>query len=192
MTLALLVLMTIIAGYLYYTTMVVNKPNVVVVSTPAATYQQRVPATEFTQTLASIATRRDPFNDPYAPPLKSDELYFPPLGGDIRGSIPVNIQTRSTGMDYQQLGIITRMDSMILPLMGRKLMSGRDKWQYYTISNTGSVNTKLPIRVRGKRCTNEYGCDEIMEGDDVFVEGYNDTFRATIYETNLFQYLPQL
>ena len=79
---------------------------------------------------------------------------------------------------------------MILPLMGRKHMSGRDKWQYYTISGSGNLNTKLPISVNGKSCTGEYGCDDIFNGDIVYVEGYNDTFRVTMYENNMFQYIP--
>ena len=76
--------------------------------------------------------------------------------------------------------------------MGRRNMAGRDKWQYYTISNTGNLNTKLPISVNGKSCTSEYGCDIINNGDTVYVEGYKDTFRATVYETSTFQYIPQL
>jgi hypothetical protein len=81
---------------------------------------------------------------------------------------------------------------MILPLMGRRNMAGRDKWQYYTISNTGNLNTKLPVSVNGKSCTGEYGCDDITNGDVVYVEGYNDTFKATIYENSLFNYIPFL
>ncbi len=142
-----------------------------------------------------ISTRRDTINDPYEPPLKKTGLYHAPDSGDIRG-IPVNIETRGLNTEYQQMGILTK-DSMngenlILPLMGRRLMSGRDKWRYYSMSNTGFVNTKLPISVNGKSCSGEYGCDEIMNGDTVFAEGYNDTFRATIYENSSFQYIPQL
>ena len=74
--------------------------------------------------------------------------------------------------------------------MGRRHMSGRDKWQYYSMSNTGSLNTKLPVSVNGKSCTSEYGCDQLMNGDTVFVEGYKTTFKATIYENSMFNYLP--
>jgi hypothetical protein len=52
------------------------------------------------------------------------------------------------------------------------------------------LNTKLPISVNGKSCTSENGCDEVMNGDVVYVEGYSETFRATIYENNLFRYIP--
>jgi Family of unknown function (DUF5755) len=144
--------------------------------------------------LGAIATRQDPMNNPYSPPMKSDSIYYPPNSGDIRGMVPVNIETRGLTTSYQQVGILTRNrgGDMILPLMGRRNMAGRDKWQYYTISNTGNLNTKLPISVNGKSCTSEYGCDSISNGDTVYVEGYNDTFRATVYETSTFQYLPQL
>jgi hypothetical protein len=96
------------------------------------------------------------------------------------------------------MGILTRNQSRngansgdsILPLMGRQVMSGRDKWQYYTMTNTGNLNTKLPISVNGRSCTGEYGCDSMNNGDTVYVEGYNDTFIATIYENSMFQYIP--
>ena len=112
-----------------------------------------------------IRNNCDIFNDPYVPPVK------------------INNYT------YKQLGILTSND-LIIPLLGKPHINGRDKWNYYTISNTGSLNTKLPIRVRGKICTNEYGCDEIFTGDIVFVEGYNRNFKVTIYENNTFSYDP--
>jgi hypothetical protein len=143
--------------------------------------------------LVSIATRPDTFNDPYAPPLKNDGLYS---HSDTRGvrptHVPVNIETRGVASSYSQIGILTNggTENIILPLMGRRHMAGRDKWQYYTISNTGMVNTKLPVSVRGKSCTSEYGCDSIMNGDQIYVEGYNSTFNATIYENGTFNYIP--
>jgi hypothetical protein len=150
----------------------------------------------------AISGRRDPFNDPYAPPLKNDGMFFPPDSSDIRGipKIPINVQTRGADVEYQQVGILTRDSDtatnngnpLILPLMGRRIMSGRDKSQYYTISNTGSVNTKLPIRVNGRSCTGEYGCDEINSRDVVYVEGYNNAFKVTIYENNMFRYMPPI
>ena len=107
----------------------------------------------------------DTLRDPYAPPMRME----------MRES-------------YSQIGILTR-DELILPLMGRQYMRGRDKWQYYTISNTGNLNTKLPVSVKGKSCTSEYGCDQIMNGDQIYVEGYNNTFNATVYENNMFRYM---
>ena len=121
---------------------------------------------------------------------------MPPQNGSLMlsgaGAVPVNIESRGPSPAYTQIGILTRGSGgdLILPLMGRRLI--RDKMQYYTISNTGNMNTKLPISKNGKSCTGEYGCDEVYDGDTVFVEGYSDTFRATIYENSRFNYIPYL
>jgi len=121
------------------------------------------------------------------------------------GNRSINMQTRGFSPEFTQMGILTREpgnskyknnietidnDPKILPLMGRRVMNGRDKYQYYTISNSGNVNTKLPIRKEGRNCINEYGCDPLYNGDIVFVEGYGDKFKATIYENEIFRYIP--
>jgi hypothetical protein len=175
--------------------------------------------------LPSLSTRRDPYSDPYAPPLKNDGFYFPSDSSDIRGipstcnsgncgglintntssGLPINVSTRGYSSDFTQIGLLTRerrersktgdtafTDNMILPLFGRRVLNGRGKYQYYTMSNTGAVNTKLPVRIKGKNCINEYGCDELMNGDSVMVEGYNEKFSATVYENGSFSYIPYL
>jgi len=184
MTLFLLIVIFILLLYVWHTQLVKpmrEQSKVIVVNSEST----------------GLSTRNNPFNDPYVPPLKSDDVYYPPNFGDLRGipvKVPINIETRGLNTGYQQIGILTRSnrsgDDMILPLMGRRNMAGRDKWQYYTISNTGNLNTKLPISINGKSCTSEYGCDEISNGDIAYVEGYKDTFIATVYENNLFRYLP--
>jgi len=195
MTLVLLIIILLILGYLYY--IQIYKSKTVVNSNETS----RIVVVTPPPSLMGVATRTDPMNDPYSPPLRNDGYYFPRDSADIRGQpgIPINIQTRGTGQDYSQLGILTRPNArsghngeMILPLMGRKLMNGRDKWQYYTISNTGNMNTKLPVSVNGKSCTGEYGCNDIVNGDTVYVEGYKDTFIATVYENSTFSYIPHI
>ena len=197
MTLLLFIILFGIAVYLFhlhfYKKYTENNDKIVVLSTPPI----NVPTFSTISPLSSLSTRNDPFNDPYSPPLKSDSLYQDPRSSDIRGvpGIPVNIQTRGFNTGYSQVGILTRTstnDDMILPLMGRRSMIGRDKWQYYTISNNGNINTKLPVSSKGKSCTNENGCDEIYNNDSVFVEGYKDTFIATVYETGTFYYIPYI
>lgn len=184
MSLLLILLLLFIIFYLFQK--LNSTPNRVVKTT--TTIQP-----DFLQTRSG---RHDVFNDPYAPPLKNDGLYFRSDSSDLRGhppiQVPVNIETRGLSTQYGQVGILTSNDhqNLIIPLMGRRHMSGRDKWQYYTISNSGSLNTKLPVSVNGKSCTSEYGCDPIMQNDAVFVEGYKSTFNATVYENSSFQYIP--
>jgi Family of unknown function (DUF5755) len=161
-----------------------------------------VTSTPLAAPLFPIASRTtDIFTDPYAPPLKNDIFMSSqmPTLIDVRGppiaAVPVNIPSRGYDTPYTQIGILNRADGsgdLILPLMGKQATTARDKYNYYTISNTGSVNTKLPVKVKGKSGVSEYGCDEIMSGDTVHVDGYNAPFRTTIYENNTFRYLPVL
>ena len=135
-------------------------------------------------------------SNPFQPPLKHDAVIDSLLHTNSPGLVPINIKTSPIETSYTQVGILTKNErgngeQMILPLMGKTVRSGRDKWQYYTMTNgAGSINTKLPVSVNGKSCTGEYGCDSISSGDVVYVDGYNDTFRATIYDNSLLRYLP--
>ena len=104
------------------------------------------------------------------------------------GAVPINAS-------YRQMGIITPLNGdtkdNILPLMGKPVLTNRDKWQYYTISNQHN-NVKLPISVKGKSALTDYGVDQIYSGDTVYVEGYNDAFKVTVYENDTMRYLPFL
>ena len=116
---------------------------------------------------------------------------------DERYLVPINISTNIGAVEttYRQMGIITPLNGTskdnILPLMGRPLFTNRDKWQYYSISNQHN-NVKLPISFKGKGALNDYGVDQIFDGDTIYVEGYNEPFRVTVYENNTIKYLPFL
>lgn len=132
--------------------------------------------------------QNDVLMNPYSAPLRDDRVV---QNNDIRGGIPINISTQAVDTNYRQIGILTRVNGpeTILPLMGRPLYTNRDKWQFYTMSDKNN-NIKLPVTFKGKSCTNEYGCDDVYNGDTVYVEGYNDAFKVTTYDNNVMQYIP--
>jgi hypothetical protein len=138
--------------------------------------------------------------NPYTPPLR-DDRYIGGMGvnsiglsggggGMGRGGvvIPINVPTRSVNSSYRQVGILTRVNGpeTILSLMGRPLFPSQDKWQFYTMSDKNQ-SVKLPVTHKKRSCTSDLGCDNIYNGDTIYVEGYNDAFRATIYD-NAVQY----
>ena len=131
----------------------------------------------------------DVLMNPYMPPLR-DERYLVSTG-----SIPINVSTNIGSVDtnYRQVGILTPLNgtssNKILPLMGRPLFVNRDKWQYYTMSDQNN-SIKLPISRNGRSCTNEYGCDKLYAGDTIYVEGYNQAFKITIYDNDTIKYIP--
>lgn len=130
----------------------------------------------------------DVLMNPYSAPHRDDRV-FNFNNGDVRGGIPINVRTQGVDSSYRQIGILTRQNGseMILPLMGRPLITNRDKWQFYTMNDN---NIKLPIVNKGKSCTNEYGCDNLYNGDTVFVEGLGDAFKVTVYDNAMAKYLP--
>lgn len=179
-TMFLLFVLLITVSYMYYGQVMKEQRQ-----SNSTQLTQLTQTTQPSTIIPSIAQMEipNPLESVYAPPLKSE-------GG--RG-VAINVPTRGPEMEYSQVGILTREqgDDMILPLMGRRLASGRDKYQYYTMANgVGSINTKLPLSSKGRSCTASIGCDELFNGDNVFVEGYKDTFHATIYENATLQYIP--
>tara|TARA_B100000242_G_C43034728_1_gene482335 strand:- start:1148 stop:1750 length:603 start_codon:yes stop_codon:yes gene_type:complete len=183
-TLIFIILFLILLFYIWYSVNLSQQSN-------QKSLETQIITTQGPPMLLPMSSKQDMFNDPYNPPLKNN-MYHPKDSTDVRG-IPINVETRGLPTSYQQIGILNKVNDTsdtILPLMGKRTMSGRDKWQYYTISGSGNLNARLPVSVNGKSCSGEYGCDEIYNGDIVYVEGYNDTFKATIYENSNFQYIP--
>lgn len=150
------------------------------------------------------SSNQDVLLNPYVPPLRDNSVGSTRPIYDIRGGVEtihyggmgggvrVNEPTRSVDTTYRQVGILTRGGSgqeTILPLIGRPLFTNRDKWQFYTLSDKNNA-IKLPVIVNGKSGTNEYGCNNVSSGDSVHVEGYNDAFRVTAYDSASLRYLP--
>jgi hypothetical protein len=200
MTMLLLFIVVVILIYLYYINVAgpksnhpnyqstLGNPAVVMVSEPTVLPDALMPI------MGNGPVRVGSLENPYVPPVNNTDVMFPmdvPVV-TTRG-LPVNMRTRGQPGGYSPVGILTRMSGsgeMVLPLMGRQSAGGRDKYQYYTMMTNGTINPKLPVSVNGKSCTSEYGCNEISNGDVVYVDGINDTFRATIYENDAFTYIP--
>ena len=150
-----------------------------------------------------IRQPQDVLSDPRRPPLQDTQaiygLYNTQRMPPQVGVMPINQATQhpyrtasASDMNYHQLGILTRKSGeKILPLMGRRSQTQRNNWQYYTMSD-GNQSIRLPISKNGRSCTRDNGCDEIMNGDTVYVEGYQDAFRATVYENDSPKYIPYL
>ena len=141
---------------------------------------------------------KDVLRNPYEPPLSDNSPFSPQTIGRV--PVPINV---STNPSYRQVGILTphshshshshgkENKNRIIPLMGRPLFVSRNKWQYYTMTDkTNSI--KLPILYKGKSCTNEYGCDELLGGEHVYVEGYGEAFNVTKYDNDTVRYIPFL
>jgi len=187
-TLSVLLIILAILGFLIYTNTQTNKTsnteNIIIkqhTSEPPTSINALLPSWPYNNV-------QDVLLNPYAAPYR-DERYLVPI------NISTNVGATPSSTSYRQMGIITPLNGQskdnILPLMGRPLFTNRNKWQYYTISNQHN-NVKLPIAFKGRSGLNDYGVDEIFNNDTVYVEGYNEPFRVTVYENDTIKYLPYL
>ena len=103
---------------------------------------------------------------------------------------PVVPPFQGTSAKVQQIGILKSVTGRkhILPLMGAQRERRRDTWLYYTFKD-GNALIKLPVFYNKKDCTGEYGCDRISTNDTVFVEGYDEAYRAVVYSNSCFNYV---
>jgi len=188
-TLYFIIIIILILLYIlyYYSKQIFNSDNKIVINQNNHNNHNRFP------------TPDDVLLNPYTPPLRN-ERYFNemPIHSGVR--IPINIPTNRgfVDVDYRQVGLLTptvkekhTSKEKILPLMGKPLFSNRDKWNYYTMSDQNN-SIKLPILSKGRSCTSENGCDVLYNGDVVFVEGYKEAFKITLYDNDTIRYLPFL
>ena len=129
--------------------------------------------------------------NPYSAPMRDDRIYN---NSNYSGpKVAINVPTQSINTNYRQIGILTRVNGpeTILPLLGRPLFTNKDKWNFYTMNDKNGM-IKLPVRFKNKSCTSCQGCDNVYSGDTVYVEGYSDIFRVTVYDNNTLEYIPSL
>jgi len=129
--------------------------------------------------------------NPYQAPLRDNRI-FTGMNG-LPGRIPINVQTQSCDTTYRQIGILTRIGEKetILPLLGKPLITNRDRWNFYTMSETNNL-LKLPIHSDGRKCMSDQGCRDLYTGDVVSVDGYSDQFKVTTYENDVPRYIPYI
>jgi Ca2+/Na+ antiporter len=177
----ILVIIIFLLAFIVYLKFIANDTQKVVYVEEKNNFSQNMPLTQMNSNI---------LQNPFSPPLKVNR-YFDSSSSDVR--VPINVPTRGFREDFKQVGILTRDigKETILPIMGRRLYTNNSKWQYYTMTDK-SNSIRLPMSHNGRSCTSEYGCDELMNGDVVYVEGYKDAFKVTIYENSQPRYIPHL
>lgn len=193
-----LVLAFVVFGYIAYSLytsrqeqQVIPQPTVVVIEKPV------------TQQPAVVDIDVDPRWNPLSPersytaPPDIRGFPTPPLPAGV-GAIPINQATRGVPDQYQQVGVLTAPGGSetsaspsrtILPLFGRKLITNRDRWNYYT--RTDGINpVQVPVEFKRRKCDDDTGCDEVMDGDSVAVPILGQSYVASVYRYSTPRYIP--
>jgi len=113
---------------------------------------------------------------------------FPPRGGIA--SIPINIPTQGLPESFQSVGMIN-INGDALPLYGRRTNASSNRWNYYTRTNTFNP-VPVPLRVSKRDCMDQVGCDELMSGDNVHLEGLGQHGKVNMYRFDGPKYIPGL
>jgi hypothetical protein len=96
-----------------------------------------------------------------------------PVGG-------FNIPTQGIPESYQSMGIIKTPDGKMLPLYGRRSISSRDRYNYYTRTDTYNP-IPIPVTIKGRDCQDQVGCPELYDGDKVNLLPTKEPGEVTIY-----------
>lgn len=122
------------------------------------------------------------------------QILNPFVSGNIPTG-PVTIPTRGSHTGYRQIGVLIRekgndnAPSKFLPLFAEQYYPGARQWNYYTTSDTNQT-LQLSIAYKGRDCQGDTGCDEIIDGDIVEVEGMSTKYKARIYRNDFPRYVP--
>ena len=183
-----------------------QQPTVIVVQSPPLQEQTQTQTQKQKQEQEPVVTTQT--RDPRFAPLSPEQSYetppdprampSPPLPAGLGAIMPINIQTRGYPDTFQQIGLLTTAGGSqtsasptrtILPLFGRKLITNRDRWNYYTRTD-GTNPVQVPIQFKRRNCDDDIGCEEIMDGDSIGVPVLGQSFIATVYRYSTPRYLP--
>ena len=95
-------------------------------------------------------------------------------------SLPFNIATQGIPESYQSMGIVKTGDGKLLPLYGRRSLSSRDRYNYYTRTDTYNP-IPMPVTIKGRDCQDQVGCPELYDGDKIKLPATDQAGEVTIY-----------
>ena len=79
------------------------------------------------------------------------------------------------------------MSNDVKPLYGRRTYRGSNEWNYYTLLNN-HIQVKQAIEIDSNNCLEERGCRELMDGQNINVNGVSYT--VNLYPYSDFRYIP--
>lgn len=131
--------------------------------------------------------------NPLLPPERSYENTY---------GIPINVPSRGFSSGFQQVGMLYKSqitddgkvignssETVIIPIFGRPVYPGSNKWNYYVTSAQYAM-VKMPFTFKGKKTDDQYGVDELFEGDVITLPEYNGEFVVKIYQFDKPRYIP--
>jgi len=85
----------------------------------------------------------------------------------------------------QQMGLITGVGDVTMPLYGKEVTGRRDRYHYYT-TTPGQQIYPVPVSHNARDCMEDIGCQELYGNETVSVTGKTGSFNVKMYRTDNF------
>jgi hypothetical protein len=82
---------------------------------------------------------------------------------------------------FQQVGLLSA-GAETLPLYGKESAAYNNRWNYYTTTQGDQIYS-VPVTHKNRDCTEDIGCEELFDNQDVSVFGKD----GTNYQTKLYR-----
>lgn len=108
----------------------------------------------------------------------------------VKVAVPINIATQKIE-NYKVIGYLYNESNKMFPLYGRRVNINNTRWNYYTKTDNYNYSIHIYLKHKSKDCGSEYGCDELYNNDEVYIDEYGDTFKVKLYDNSI-RYNPQI
>ena len=117
-----------------------------------------------------------------------EDIYKPDLRQG-RSFPPFNIKTRGPPEEYDMVGFLQDSDdsNKLQQLYGRRTYPNSNLWNYFVKSDQYH-QIPIPVSIGGQNCTDERGCKELNDKDNLNI--LNKEHTATIYKPEPYYYNP--
>ena len=117
-----------------------------------------------------------------------EDIYKPDLRQG-RSFPPFNIKTRGPPEEYDMVGFLQDPDdsNKLQQLYGRRTYPNSNLWNYFVKSDQYH-QIPIPVSIGGQNCTDERGCKELNDKDNLNI--LNKEHTATIYKPEPYYYNP--
>ena len=161
------ILLVLLVGILAYN--LLNQPQVIIQEKPKVIIKE-------------IVKEEDDEEEPYR-----EDFYRPDRKRRINK--PFNYPTRGPPEEYDMVGFLQDSDdpNKLQQLYGRRTYPNSNSWNYFVKSDQYH-QIPIPVTLDGKNCTDETGCKELQNNDNINLLDKEHT--ATIYKPEPYYYNP--
>ena len=146
--------------------------------------QDQIIIKENPKVIVKEIVKEDDDDEPYR-----EDIYRPDKKRRINK--PFNYPTRGPPEEYDMVGFLQDSDdsNKLQQLYGRRTYPNSNSWNYFVKSDQYH-QIPIPVTLGGKNCTDEHGCKELQNNDNINI--LNKEHNATIYKPEPYYYNPHV